>query len=90
MRIKLILKTIGPFFIFGLFAAQVYAADLVETYQLAMKNDATLTAARYSADAQSLNYDIERSLLFPQSRSDQTTLKNVHYRALLEPGLLQN
>ncbi len=65
MRIKLILKTIGPFFIFGLFAAQVYAADLVETYQLAMKNDATLTAARYSADAQSLNYDIERSLLFP-------------------------
>ena len=65
MRLKLILKTIGVFFIFGLFAAQVYAADLVETYQLAMKNDATLTAARYSADAQSLNYDIERSLLFP-------------------------
>ncbi len=65
MRLKLILKTIGPFFIFGFFAAQVYAADLVETYQLAMKNDATLTAARYSADAQSLNYDIERSLLFP-------------------------
>lgn len=81
MRIKLILKTIGPFFIFGLFAAQVYAADLVETYQLAMKNDATLTAARYSSDAQSLNYDIERSLLFPSitirpNYSEERSLQN--------------
>ena len=65
MRIKLILKTICSSACIGMLAVQVHAADLVETYQLAVENDATLTGARYLTDAQSLNYDIERSSLFP-------------------------
>ena len=65
MRFKLTLKTICSLLGIGMLAAQVHAANLVETYRLAVKNDATLTGARYSTDAQSLNYKIERSSLFP-------------------------
>ncbi len=59
------LKRICSLVVFCLLMNQSNAADLIETYQLAVKNDATLSAARLNTDAKILGYDIEQAELYP-------------------------
>ncbi len=49
----------------SMFATKAFGANLLEVFELALENDATLNAQRFATDAEGLKRDIRRSSVLP-------------------------
>ena len=59
------LNRIISFIFCSLFASGIFASDLLEIYELALENDATLSSQKFSSEASSMQTAILKSSAFP-------------------------